>query len=225
MSHQFWLIFRNTTKARETCTAVTWSSVLQALCSATLQRCAASIVSSQACTCKAESLCLVLVKMLVTWMHDFELPGLARLRKTLQSTSCMHWNKETSSHALQCKTSSRPRVLNCQHTVLQPRTLGVQVSWWASQLLAVAIYKNLLYNKVFSGLSKSGISIDAATRSPTRHASLATVATANQNCLHICGRNDRILNKSKQFQKFVVHIVGFPVFATKGHSCQHARML
>ena len=94
MGHQFWLIFRNTTKARETCTAVTWSSVLQALCSATLQRCAASIVSSQACTCKAESLCLVLVKMLVTWMHDFELPGLARLRKTLQSTSCMHWNKE-----------------------------------------------------------------------------------------------------------------------------------
>lgn len=41
MSHQFWLIFRNTTKARETCTAVTWSSVLQALCSATLQRCVA----------------------------------------------------------------------------------------------------------------------------------------------------------------------------------------
>ena len=41
MSHQFGLIFRNTTKARETCTAVTWSSVLQALCSATLQRCVA----------------------------------------------------------------------------------------------------------------------------------------------------------------------------------------
>ena len=41
ISHQFWLIFRNTTKARETCTAVTWSSVLQALCSATLQRCVA----------------------------------------------------------------------------------------------------------------------------------------------------------------------------------------
>ena len=161
MSHQFWLIFRNTTKASETCTAVTWSSVLQALCAATLQRCAASIVSSQACTCKAESLCLVLVKMLVTWMHDFELPRLARLRRTLQSTSCVHWNKETSSHASQYKTSGRPRVFNCQHTVLQPRTLGVQVSWWASRLLAVAI------------------------RSPTRQASLATAATAYQNCLHI----------------------------------------
>ena len=41
---------------------------------------------------------------------------------------------------------------------------------------------------------------------------------------HIC-RNDSILNKSKQFHKLFFHILGFRVFATKGHSCQHASML
>ena len=66
----------------------------------------------------------------------------------------MHWNRETSSHALQYKKTSHPRVFNCQHTVLQSRTLGVQVYWWASLLPAVAIYKLFLYDKVLSSLSK-----------------------------------------------------------------------